>query len=130
MKTQVLADKKDRRIICTAFAAGKKHGFKLFCALKTVFAESTCVKTDTGYPGIRNLHANSELPHKRSKFHSLSKGLMRENRAIARTGVANEHSTGFVKRFRILSEHYRNRRKRFGLRFNLIAAICNFDLVS
>jgi hypothetical protein len=55
---------------------------------------------------------------------------MRENRAIARTGVANEHSTGFVKRFRILSERYRNRRKRFGLRFNLIAAICNFDLVS
>ncbi|MDR2042674.1 MAG: IS5/IS1182 family transposase, partial [Tannerella sp.] len=31
--------------------------------------------------------------------------------------------------FRILSERYRNRRKRFALRFNLIAAICNLDLI-
>jgi hypothetical protein len=83
---------------------GKKHGFKLFCESKTSFAKSTRVKTDTGYPGIMNLHDNSELPHKRSKFHPLSKGLMRENRAIARTRVANEHATSFVKRFRILSE--------------------------
>ncbi|MDR2764965.1 MAG: IS5/IS1182 family transposase, partial [Tannerella sp.] len=42
----------------------------------------------------------------------------------------NEHAIGFVKRFRILSEHYRNRRKRFGLRFNLIAAICNLELTT
>ncbi|MDR2382320.1 MAG: IS5/IS1182 family transposase, partial [Prevotellaceae bacterium] len=33
---------------------------------------------------------------------------------------------------RILSERYRyrNRRKRFGLRFNLIAAICNLELAT
>jgi hypothetical protein len=29
-----------------------------------------------------------------------------------------------------LSERYRNRRKRFGLRFNLIAAIYNLELKS
>jgi len=33
-----------------------------------------------------------------------------------------------LKIFRILAERYRNRRKRFGLRFNLIAAIVNFEL--
>jgi len=32
---------------------------------------------------------------------------------------------GRLKVFKILSLPYRNRRKRFGLRFNLIAAICN-----
>ena len=32
--------------------------------------------------------------------------------------------------FRILSERYRNRRKRFALRFNLIAAIYNLELNS
>jgi len=35
-----------------------------------------------------------------------------------------------LKVFRILSERYRNRRKRFGLRFNLIAAIYNSELTS
>ena len=35
-----------------------------------------------------------------------------------------------LKIFRILSERYRNQRKRFGLRFNLIAAIYNLELKS
>jgi len=33
-----------------------------------------------------------------------------------------------LKIFRILSERYRNRRKRFSLRFNLIAGLYNFEL--
>ena len=33
----------------------------------------------------------------------------------------------YIKRFKILSDRYRNRRKRFLLRFNLICGICNFD---
>ncbi|NEQ85191.1 MAG: IS5/IS1182 family transposase, partial [Moorea sp. SIO2I5] len=39
-----------------------------------------------------------------------------------------EHVYRHLKIFRILSERYRNRRKRFGLRFNLIAAIYNYEL--
>jgi len=50
------------------------------------------------------------------------------NREISSERVGNEHAIGFIKRFKILSERYRNRRKRFGLRFNLIAGICNFEL--
>ena len=37
-------------------------------------------------------------------------------------------STEEVKIFRILAERYRNRRGRFGLRFNLIAAIINSEI--
>ena len=37
-----------------------------------------------------------------------------------------EHIIRSVEIFRILAERYRNRRKRFGLRFNLIAALYNF----
>jgi hypothetical protein len=40
----------------------------------------------------------------------------------------NENVIGFVKRFKIISDKYSNRRKRFGLRFNLIAGNCNKDL--
>lgn len=35
-----------------------------------------------------------------------------------------------LKIFRILAERYRNRRRRFGLRFNLIAGIYNYELNS
>ncbi|MDE5582719.1 MAG: hypothetical protein K2J08_03330 [Ruminococcus sp.] len=39
-----------------------------------------------------------------------------------------ENAIRFVKRFRTLSERYRNRRKRFTLHFSLLAGICNFDI--
>ena len=49
------------------------------------------------------------------------------NQAIAQERVPNEHVMRYLKRFRILGGKYRNRRKRFGLRFNLIAAIYNLQ---
>ena len=83
---------------------------------------------DSGYTGIVKIQSNTKLPKKRSKKKKLSKEEKQENRRIASERVTNEHAIGFLKRFKILSERYRNRRKRFGLRFNLIAGICNFEL--
>ena len=52
----------------------------------------------------------------------------KKNREISSERVANENVIGSLKRFKIVSDRYRNRRKRFGLRFNLIAGIYNFEL--
>ena len=35
---------------------------------------------------------------------------------------------GSLKRFKIISERYRNRRKMFSLRFNLISGIHNYEI--
>ena len=40
----------------------------------------------------------------------------------------NEGVIGNLKRFKIVADKYRNRRRRFGLRFNLIAGIYNYEL--
>lgn len=68
------------------------------------------------------------LPKKRSKKHPLTKEEKQLNRDISAQRVLNENVIGKIKRFKILSDRYRNRRKRFGLRFNLIAAIYNLEL--
>jgi len=86
-------------------------------------------KTDTGYQGIKKFHPNSVLPKKRTKKNPLTAEEKAINHDISSERVYNEHAIGFIKRFKILSERYRNRRKRFGLRFNLIAGICNFELL-
>jgi hypothetical protein len=39
-----------------------------------------------------------------------------------------EHVIRRLKIFRIFSSRYRNRRKRFGLRLNLIAGLLNYEL--
>lgn len=84
--------------------------------------------TDTGYQGITKLHSNAELPKKKSKKKPLSKEDKRKNHELSSERVLNENVIGMIKRFKIIADRYRNRRKRFGLRFNLIAGIYNFEL--
>ena len=84
--------------------------------------------TDTGYQGIDKLHHNSELPKKKTKKHPLTKEDKRKNRALSGERALNENVIGMIKRFKIIADRYRNRRKRFGLRFNLVAGIYNFEL--
>ncbi len=116
------------RIICTAFGPGRRHDFRLFKRSRLRIHPSVKATTDTGFLGIAKLHANSRQPKKRSKKHPLTKEDKRFNRAVSRERILNEHVIGALKRFRIISDRYRNRRKRFGLRFNLIAGIYNHDL--
>ena len=85
---------------------------------------------DSGYQGVTKIHANSETPVKKSKHHPLTKEQKAHNRTLSKKRIFIENVIRKLKVFRILSERYRNRRKRFALRFNLIAGICNFELKS
>lgn len=120
-------NRKDGKIICTAFANGKRHDFKVYKESNVRAKPEMLIETDTGLIGITKLHANSVLPKKRSKKHPLNREDKRRNREISSDRVFVEHVIGFIKRFKIVADRYRNRRKRFGLRFNLICGICNFD---
>jgi hypothetical protein len=74
------------------------------------------------------LHANSYLPQKRSKKNPLTKEDKKNNRQLSSQRVLNENVISVLKRFAIISDRYRNRRKRFGLRFNIISGIYNMEL--
>lgn len=68
------------------------------------------------------------MPKKKSKKKPLTKEEKQNNKRLSSQRVFVEHVIGKLKIFKILSDRYRNRRKRFGLRFNLIAGIYNFEL--
>lgn len=76
------------------------------------------------------LHSKTTLPQKRSKKNPLSQQDKQTNRHISKERVPAEHVIACLKRFRIMSDRYRNRRKRFGIRVTLIAAAYNRDLMS
>ena len=123
----MLVNLKNGEIICLTFANGKKRDFRLFKDSRVHIRPEIVLEADTGYQGLVRLHTNSLLPKKRSKKHPLTKQQRRENHKISSSRIFVEHAIRFVKRFRILSERYRNRKNRFALRFSLIAGICNFE---
>jgi hypothetical protein len=115
-------------VICTAFSNGKKHDFKLFKESKVRWTDKRCGVTDSGYTGIKKLQSNSRLPKKSSKKKPLTREEKQLNQAISSERVLNENVIGSLKRFKVISDRYRNRRKRFALRFNLIAGIYNHEI--
>ena len=121
-------DKKSTQVICTNFSNGKKHDFRLFKESGVHWNKNICGVTDTGYTGIKKICKNAVLPKKSSKNHPLTKEDKEANRKISSLRVLNENVIGMLKQFKIIADRYRNRRKRFGLRFNLIAGIYNYEI--
>jgi len=83
---------------------------------------------DHSYQGLQKLHANIQTPKKKPLRKILSKAERRANREMASRRILCEHVIGKLKVYRKLMERYRDRRRRFGLRVNLIAGIYNFEL--
>ena len=127
-KAQVVVVKKTKQIVCTFTGKGREHDFKLFKRSALTVHETIEFKADKGYQGIKQLHANSQTPHRKLPKKELSKEQKAYNRKLASERMTVEHVIGKLKVFRILQERYRNRRKRFGLRLSLIAGIYNYEL--
>ena len=116
------------QIICTAFEKGKTHDFKLLKRSQLPFVPSQLCLADRGYQGFAKRHPGACIPTKKPRKQALSNTEKQHNRALARLRVRVEHVIRRFKIFRIFSGRYRNRRKRFGLRFNLIAGLLNYEL--
>lgn len=84
--------------------------------------------TDSGYQGIQKIHSNCIKPIKGTKKKPLSKQDKAHNHDLGSKRIMVEHVIRELKIFKIIAAPYRNRRKRFGLRINLIAAIYNLEL--
>jgi transposase len=117
------------QIICTAFGQGRVHDFRLFKLHRIPLLPEQLCLADKGYQGIAKLHSSSCTPTKKRGKKKLNKFERQHNRLLSRLRIVAEHVNRRLKIFRILAERYRNRRRRFGLRFNLIAAILNSELV-
>jgi len=86
------------------------------------------VIADKGYQGISKIHQLSEIPIKKLKGKRLTREQKKHNQELNRLRIVIEHVNRRLKTFKILSNQYRNRHRRFGLRSNLIAGIYNFEL--
>jgi IS5 family transposase len=129
IKTQLIVDAKTLTIIACFTDKGRVHDFQMFKKSVNVrIVKHIKIQADCGYQGILKLHRNSETPKKKNKKHPLSKEDKEYNRRIGSERVFIEHVNSWLKRFRILAERYRNRRKRFGLRMSLLCGLHNYAL--
>lgn len=127
LKTQAVVELQTSRIICLAHGKGKMHDFRLLKSSGVKFGLLLKVIADKGYQGITKIHDRSQTPLKKPRGGKLTSSQKKYNRELNRLRIVVEHVNRRLKIFKILSERYRNRHRRFGLRANLIAGIYNYE---
>lgn len=107
---------------------GKTHDFKLFKDEFIGIDEVIQLLADSGYQGIANFHDNSKVPIKKLKNQALTEEEKKHNHELSRLRIVIENVNRRIKRFKIMCDRYRNKRKRHGLRMTIICALHNMDL--
>jgi hypothetical protein len=128
LKAQIIIEEESEQIMATFFGLGRTPDYKLFQVSGVRLGKHLRLRADLGYWGLQSETEKVILPLKNSKLHRLTKAQKKLNRELAGKRVKVENVIRRLKIFRILSERYRHRRKRFGLRFNLIVGLHNYEL--
>lgn len=123
-----MANRHTEENLATDFENGRQHDFQLFRHSRSPMTASIEALADAGYQGVGTLHPTSRPSVKKTKFRPLNEEQKACKCVFSKKRILMENIIRKLKIFRILSERYRNRRKRFGLRLYLIAAICKMEL--
>jgi len=124
LKTEIRITPKGRIVHVSKTKPGSVHDFALYKEEPPLPNEVTAF-VDSGYQGLDKIHPNTELPYKATKNKPLDHEEKEYNTALSRIRVKVEHILGDIKTFKILSDRYRNKRKRYNIKFNIIAGIVN-----
>ena len=103
---------------------GSIHDFQVY-KMEPPIPKDTRAFADSGHQGLDKLHTQTELPYKATKTKPLDGEEKEYNQALSRIRVKVEHILGDIKTFRIIGDRYRNKSKRYNIKFNVIAGIVN-----
>jgi hypothetical protein len=110
-KNIVMTDERKRILLLSPTKSGRRHDKRLAdkIALVEHIPKHVGIFVDSGFQGIQHAHPNVCLPKRGSKKHPLEPEEKKNNHIISSIRVSVEHAIGGVKRFRSLSDVFRNR---------------------
>ena len=134
LKNLIVSDEGKRIVCLTLTKPGARQDYYRFkqSGLGEVIPEQVGVWVDLGFVGIAKDYCRLQvvIPHKSSKNHPLTPLQKAENRVISALRICVEHAIAGVKRFRCLTDPYRNKGVVLADKFMLIACgLWNYHLL-
>jgi hypothetical protein len=120
-----------RVILLTKARGGRVHDKSQLAAANLVdyIPDEVAIAGDLGFQGLQNEFDNIHLPHKKPRGKELSEQQKQENREFSRQRVKCENAHAGIKRYRAVTDVYRNRVTDFDDRLMLNATgLWNFYL--
>ena len=113
-KNLIVSNRKKRIGIVTQTVEGRKHDFQALkeSKLPDHIPKDVRIRIDTGFQGFDKEFPGHvvSMPAKKSKNRPLSNTLKERNKAKSRVRILVEHAIGGVKRYRAVSDVFRNKK--------------------
>jgi hypothetical protein len=109
-KNIVVCDENERILVITPTKAGRRHD-KIIADKIGLFEnipKDVGIWTDSGFQGIQHRHPNTLICKRGRKDKPLTDLEKKENKVIASFRMVSEHAIGRIKRFKALSDVFRN----------------------
>lgn len=134
LKKQIATNGQGLIVHSARASPGREHDYKLFkeSGLPEIIPEDLPTYLDSGYQGVNRDYPdlNAVVPYKRSKNHKeLTRSEKIQNTKQRRKRVKVEHTLSQLKKFKILSDVYRNSLQNYDLYFDFVANIVNFRML-
>ena len=110
-KNMILTDSKKKILILTPTKHGRIHDKRASDKnmLGSRLPEEVSLLVDTGFVGIQKQHQNTLIPKKKPRGGELSLQEKAWNRLISSVRIVVEHAIGGLKRFKVVSDIFRNK---------------------
>jgi DDE superfamily endonuclease/Helix-turn-helix of DDE superfamily endonuclease len=132
MKTQITVSKRGKILCVSQSVPASIHDYSLLkeSTIMDCLPEKATKHFDLGYLGVSDDFPEHicVIPKRKPRKKELSIQEKRENRRKARTRIIVEHTIARLKKFQILYQTYRNQRKSYNKKFQIVAGLVNLRL--
>jgi len=132
VKVQLTVNSKGLIIHKTPHARGRRHDYDIFKASHPRLPPGVNLNLDLGYDGVQNdfPELNPTIPFKRRRGKGeLTAEQKSFNRKLAGERVVVEHTICRTKKFRIMSEEYRNRLRWYDRATDIVSGLVNLRIM-
>ena len=129
-KSLIVTDENKKVLLISPTKQGRRHDKRIAdkVNLTGTIPDSVCIWADSGFTGLK--HKNTMIAKKARKNRPLTDKEKQENRIISSFRVVAEHAIAGIKRFKIMSDVFRNKIGKFDDKVAFVtASLWNYKLL-
>jgi hypothetical protein len=132
IKNQLMVNNRGYILHKVAHKKGKRHDYDVYKNNHPVIPPQVVNVLDLGYLGVETDFPEqlSALPFKRKRNHSLSEEEKEYNRIHAKKRIVIEHTICQFKKYRIMSEIFRNKLRKYNRISDIVAGLVNYRIMN
>jgi hypothetical protein len=132
VKNQITVNKNGYILHKAAHKNGRKHDYGIYKKNHPITPKQVVNVVDLGYLGVEKDYPEqlSALPYKKKKNQDLSQEKKEYNKIHSKKRIVIEHTICRLKKYRIMSEIFRNRLRKYNKVSDIVAGLVNYRIMN